>query len=159
MFAHFYLTSKGTLTVVMAKRPELARELLASAIAASSFKLPREQWETFTYLGRCNSDYRSVYSVPAHVMTAILAAHKGRQPNNPAAHEYLLSLGYSHTYHEADFEDTGNGESGPMVTGWSGYDEYTGPDEYIFISDQGNTDYGLRDLEAEKAAGEMYQDM
>jgi len=71
-------------------------------------------------------------------------------PYNLALHEHLLSLGYTYQQVEADWEDVGTGETGPMVYGHHGYDEYTGPDEYCFASADGVLDRQPRDLELEK---------
>jgi hypothetical protein len=71
-------------------------------------------------------------------------------PFNLALHEHLLSLGYTHIRVDADWEDSGNAETGPIFHGHNGYDEYTGPDEVVFVSAEGELDWDERNLEYEK---------
>ena len=71
-------------------------------------------------------------------------------PFNPALHAHLTSLGYVRSRHEASWEDVGDAENGPELDGGPAYDEYTGPDEYVFTSESGVLDREPRDLAFEK---------
>ena len=71
-------------------------------------------------------------------------------PYNPAAHEYLISCGYEYDRIDADWEDIGTGETGPMLRGHNGYDEYVGDTEFVFITAEGEADFELRDLQFEQ---------
>ena len=62
------------------------------------------------------------------------------EPFNEAFHEHALSLGYQHHHFDADWEETGTGETGPMPSGSPGYDEYLGPDEVVYIGENGEAD-------------------
>ena len=70
-------------------------------------------------------------------------------PFNPALHEHLMALGYVRVRHAASWEDVGCGETGPMLEGGPAYDEYAGPDEYVYSSEIGVLDRQPRDLEFE----------
>lgn len=75
-------------------------------------------------------------------------------PFNPAAHEFLLAHGYTHRLQPADFDD-GTPESGPGYGGHPAYDEYTSAEDRVFVSEGSwDTDFELRDLEAEKYVDE-----
>jgi len=74
------------------------------------------------------------------------------QPYNLALHEHLLALGYEHKRIDADWEDTGTADSGPLLHGHNGYDEYAGPDELVVATADGELDREERDLEFEKIA-------
>lgn len=79
-------------------------------------------------------------------------------PFNPAAHEFLLANGYTHSAHPADFDD-GTPESGPGYGGHPAYDQYTSAEDMVFISEGSrDTHFELRDLEAEAFEASMYTD-
>lgn len=69
---------------------------------------------------------------------------------NQALHEHLLAHGYEHQRVEADWEDHGDGETGPMVSGGPAYDLYLGSDEMVFATEEGVLDRVARDLDFEK---------
>ena len=79
-------------------------------------------------------------------------------PFNLALDEFLVGLGYVRTRQEAEWEDVGNAETGPMVEGSPAYDEYCGADEYVFASESGLVDRMPRDLDFEVfVAGQQAQ--
>lgn len=47
----------------------------------------------------------------------------------------LAALGFVHTHHPADWEDTGGPESGPHLTGHNAYDEYSKGDTSVYVED------------------------
>lgn len=57
---------------------------------------------------------------------------------NPGIHACLVELGFVHTAHEADIEDVGDAESGPMLSGHPGWDEYVTEDYRVIIDHRGN---------------------
>ncbi len=69
---------------------------------------------------------------------------------NQALHVHLLAHGYTHERVPADWEDHGDAETGPMVTGGPAYDMYIGADEMVFSGETGVLDRVARDLEMEK---------
>lgn len=70
-------------------------------------------------------------------------------PFNLALHEHLTALGYSWVQHEETWEDVGDAENGPELTGGPAFDEYTGPDEIVCASASGDVGREARNLEAE----------
>lgn len=60
-----------------------------------------------------------------------------RDPFNADIHAALLAEGFAFTPHEADFEDDGDGESGPHLTGGPAWDEYESDDERIVVAHNG----------------------
>lgn len=64
---------------------------------------------------------------------------------NVELHEHLLSLGYVHQRIEADVEDTGDGETGPMITGHCGFDEYTSHEDRVYYGEDGQSHVEKRD--------------
>jgi len=73
------------------------------------------------------------------------------QPYNQDAHANLIALGYEHKHYEADYEDVGDAESGPMLSGHPGFDEYYSDIDLIIIGHDGLfTHHDMRDLEAER---------
>jgi hypothetical protein len=84
---------------------------------------------------------------------------KSSQPAiNQAAHDFLTSNGYSHQHFEADFDD-GDAENGPGFGGSPAYDLYTGELEIIGISETGEADREVRDLERERQEAEFFAGM
>jgi hypothetical protein len=47
----------------------------------------------------------------------------------------LQALGFVHTHHPADWEDTGGPESGPHLVGHNAYDEYRKDDTSVYVED------------------------
>jgi len=72
------------------------------------------------------------------------------QPFNPALDAHLIALGYVRTRHEDSWEDDGNAESGPHLIDGPAYDEYVGPDEYVFACKSGVLDREPRNIAFEK---------
>lgn len=70
-------------------------------------------------------------------------------PYNLALHDHLVSLGYLHTHENADFDD-GDPENGPGTWSHPAFDMYEGPDEYVFVSEMGETDRQNRDNDLER---------
>lgn len=64
---------------------------------------------------------------------------------NEAAHEHLLAHGYTYERMAATWEEDGDAESGPHVSGGPEFDQYTGADEYVFIAPSGLADHEKRD--------------
>lgn len=58
------------------------------------------------------------------------------------AHEHLIELGFVHSHVPAEWEDVGNGETGPMIRGHDGFDEYTNDqdNEVIYILPDGRVE-------------------
>jgi hypothetical protein len=78
-------------------------------------------------------------------------------PFNPDAHAHLIALGYRHTQFPCTFEDDGDAESGPHLTGGPAFDEYESDDDRLIIDELGRfAHWELRDLEAEKAEAEYF---
>jgi hypothetical protein len=71
-------------------------------------------------------------------------------------HDHLITLGYAHTAHEADWEDVGTGETGPWVVGSPGWDEYESLEDRIIVDHRGHVaQWESRDLEFEAWCDEM----
>lgn len=51
------------------------------------------------------------------------------------AHGYLLEMGYTHTHVEAEWEDIGGPENGPIIVGHGEFDMYESDDDIVFITD------------------------
>jgi hypothetical protein len=80
---------------------------------------------------------------------------------NLALHEHLTALGYIHTRREAEFDD-GDPENGPGTWSCPAYDEYEGPDEYVFATEIGGLDREARDTQFEQwlaSHGDEAQDL
>lgn len=60
-----------------------------------------------------------------------------RAPFNPEIHASLLALGFAHLAHAATFEDYGDGESGPSLSGHPAFDEYESEAERIIVDSLG----------------------
>jgi len=56
---------------------------------------------------------------------------------NPGIHEHLLAQGYEHHQYPADWEDVGNGESGPMLSGGPAWDYYGNGKDFLAVSEKG----------------------
>jgi hypothetical protein len=53
---------------------------------------------------------------------------------NPVAHTLLTDQGaYVHTHFDDTFEDVGDAENGPELTGGPAFDEYSGESHYLII--------------------------
>lgn len=63
------------------------------------------------------------------------------------AHHHLIDLGFSHVHVDASWEDTGDAENGPRLSGGPAYDEYTLDDMTVYIAEDGSTGYDIWDLE------------
>jgi hypothetical protein len=72
-------------------------------------------------------------------------------PFNAAAHEALLAAGYKHERVEASWEDDGDAENGPHLSGGPAYDEYKDADSRVVVQEEGKAFYEIRDLELEAA--------
>lgn len=59
-------------------------------------------------------------------------------PFNPQKHDELIAQSYAYTRIPADWEDVGNGETGPMIDGHPDYDQYEKGNEYIVIDQAGD---------------------
>lgn len=71
-------------------------------------------------------------------------------PFNLALHEHLTQLGFHREVRqEACWEDTGDAESGPSLSGHPAYDQYTGPRDLFFVDEHGHFHHEVRDLEME----------
>lgn len=81
-------------------------------------------------------------------------ARAARQPFNPQLHAELLAKGYVFTPMEAEFDD-GDPENGPGQDGSPPYDEYQGPDEYVFVDEDGTAHHEARDHELEAWIDQM----
>lgn len=79
-----------------------------------------------------------------------------RAPFNPDIHAALLVEGFTLTQHEDDFEDDGDAESGPHLTGGPAWDEYQSADEMIVVDHHGAVVHREpRDLEREAYEASM----
>lgn len=76
---------------------------------------------------------------------------------NHAAHEALTIAGYDYTHFDCTFEDIGDPENGPELTGHPSFDLYADADSYVYISEGGDTAYEIRDLEFEAHCERMGQ--
>lgn len=76
-------------------------------------------------------------------------------PFNLALHECLMRLGYSYQRVAADWEDDGDAENGPHLSGHDAFDEYEDADSRVYCSEGGDTGFEWRDLQAEEAAERM----
>jgi hypothetical protein len=77
--------------------------------------------------------------------------HIQPEPYNAALHEQLLALGFERVWHDAEWEDTGDAESGPALDGHPAWDEYTSASEIICIDEAGRVVHREeRDLELER---------
>lgn len=72
------------------------------------------------------------------------------------AHHHLLDLGFEHTRIEAFWEDTGDGESGPMVSGHNGFDQYESGNEVVYLSPEGEAAYEQFDEEGYPIKGSSW---
>lgn len=68
------------------------------------------------------------------------------------AHEFLTNEGmYVHTHHEEEWEERGDGETGPMVSHSPAYDEYSGESHYFFAENGVVVWFEPRDIRFEEA--------
>jgi hypothetical protein len=69
-------------------------------------------------------------------------------PFNPTAHDFLIGLGFEVTRVDASWEDSGDAENGPRLTGGPAFDEYTHPDGLVvYIAEDGRTGYEYAQLD------------
>jgi len=69
---------------------------------------------------------------------------------NLDAHDHMIALGARHTHYDADWEDTGDAESGPMLRGGPAYDEYEFDEFRVYIDHEGHvSDQIARDFAQE----------
>ena len=59
-------------------------------------------------------------------------------PFNQDIHDNLVAMGYVPTLYECTFEDVGDAENGPELTGDPAFDEYKGPAEYVIVDESGH---------------------
>jgi hypothetical protein len=79
-------------------------------------------------------------------------------PFNRGTHDQLVALGYVRTHYPESFEDDGDAESGPHLTGGPAYDEYESADDRVIIDHNGHfAHHEKRDLEWEAHCDAMYQ--
>lgn len=79
---------------------------------------------------------------------------------NEEVRNNLTALGYEHTHHEEDFEDIGDAENGPKLSGGPAYDEYLSPEDRIIINHRGNfAQFELRDLAFEAWCDEQAKEV
>ncbi len=69
---------------------------------------------------------------------------------NELVHEFLLKHGYVHQHIEADWEDVGGPETGPIISGHGAFDEYTSNEDFVYIDDNDKAYFEPRDLAFEK---------
>lgn len=62
------------------------------------------------------------------------------------AHHHLLELGFEHRTIPADWEDTGNAESGPCLSGHESYEQYELGDMTVYIGNDGETGFDIWDI-------------
>ena len=74
-----------------------------------------------------------------------------RTPFNPAAHDFFVGAGYVVTHYESDFEDVGDAESGPKLSGGPAFDEYAADDHYVIVTEGGATSVSLETEEGRQA--------
>ena len=75
---------------------------------------------------------------------------------NIEIHDHLLALGFAWTPHEAEVQDHGNGETGPMVHWCPPWDEYVADDWRVIIDQNGHVVVSeARDLAFEAWCDEM----
>ena len=55
------------------------------------------------------------------------------EPLDPVADAFLTSIGYVRTPHPCSFEDDGDAESGPHLTGVPEYDEYVSEEDTVYV--------------------------
>ena len=86
-----------------------------------------------------------------------MANYKARKPPfNENIHYWLFWMEYDYHHVEESFEDDGNAESGPHLSGYPAYDEYRNDEEYLIIDYFGHFVHReKRDLEFEKFLEEM----
>lgn len=53
------------------------------------------------------------------------------------SHDLLIAHGYEHTFHPCTFEDCGDPENGPELSGDPEYHEYASITEYLYCLKQG----------------------
>ena len=75
------------------------------------------------------------------------------------AHHHLLELGYVHTHNEADWEDDGDAESGPHLSGGPAYDEYYVPGHSIYVEENGTIHQETRDPDEDRFIERMSPEM
>jgi len=77
-------------------------------------------------------------------------------PYNLALHNHLILAGYEHSHVEADVDDVGGPESGPIIRGFTpAYDVYLGEDEFVYSSASGELHREPHDPEAEDDTAEQ----
>lgn len=74
---------------------------------------------------------------------------------NLAFHDFMLSLGAEHERIEEHWEDVGDAENGPELSGHPAFDVYRDADTVYVVDENGRADHEPRDLEMEQAAAEM----
>ncbi len=72
------------------------------------------------------------------------------RPFNRALHEHLLALGYTWSRADESWEDHGDAEHGPELSGGPAFDRYTGPAEHVHFSEDGHAHVEAIDLAWEK---------
>lgn len=55
-------------------------------------------------------------------------------PFNPALHAFLTDAGFGYSHHEASWEDVGDAENGPELTGGPAFDEYFFNTQCVYVT-------------------------
>ncbi len=76
-------------------------------------------------------------------------------PFNLSLHDHLMTLGFTHERVENSFEDIGEAESGPELSGGPAYDVYQDAASFVYMSEHGESGTELRDLEMEEYVKSM----
>ena len=71
-------------------------------------------------------------------------------PFNLALHEHLMVNGCTHERVDADWEDDGDGENGPHLTGHPDFDVYEDATDRYVMRDDGDFYHEVRDLAFEE---------
>ncbi len=99
-------------------------------------------------------DYSDVYALKDHGLKTVIARYRGGvRPKrfcdvvvarwygfNPALHAFMMSQGATHQRFAASWEDVGDAENGPEMTGCQAYDEYTLDDTCYAAFEDGTVD-------------------
>jgi hypothetical protein len=125
-----FITDDGAALSFDAARQEFRQ------IADSIANRHRDGWRVVA----CTVNYEDEDLHCEHTGKRIPSAYGAADPEpgfNLSAHAGLVALGFQHTRHEADWEDEGDGESGPRLTGGPAWDEYEDADFRVVVDDHG----------------------
>ena len=56
---------------------------------------------------------------------------------NPGIHEHLLAQGYEYHHNPADWQDVGDCENGPELSGGPAWDCYSNGKDYLAVDEEG----------------------